>query len=243
MRAYRRIAAGKQGAEPESAAIAEFPSIRIHVDLRRDISNSDRSGTVLEFDLMQTLKVSVAAALFLSLAAPAHASDLAAGLTELAVSRFRQIAQSPELVDAIRAQNETTVDYDQSTIDELDSAWRSEAESVEQPMIAEALATPSSKYLAAAREESDGLLTEIFAMDARGLNVALSDATSDFWQGDEAKWTETFMVGPDAVHVSEAEGDESTLIRQSQVSISVVDPDTGVPIGAVTFGVDVDMLP
>lgn len=36
-------------------------------------------------------------------------------------------------------------------------------------------------------EASGRLCTEIFVMDARCLNVAMSDTTSDYWQGDEAK--------------------------------------------------------
>jgi hypothetical protein len=192
---------------------------------------------------MQTLKVSVAAGVFWLLAAPVQANDFEVELNDLAAAKLRQIAQSPELVDAIRSQNETTASYDQAKIDELDGAWRAEAEAASQPMIDEALATPASKYLTAAREESKGLFTEIFAMDAKGLNVAQSDPTSDFWQGDEDKWTQTFMVGPDAVHLSDVEQDESTQTLQSQVSIAVVDPDTGTPIGAVTFGVNVENLP
>ncbi len=40
-------------------------------------------------------------------------------------------------------------------------------------------------------------MTEVFVMDARGLNVAASDVTSDYWQGDEEKFSETFPKGPE----------------------------------------------
>jgi hypothetical protein len=79
-------------------------------------------------------------------------------------------------------------------------------------------------------------------MDDKGMNVALSDVTSDYWQGDEAKWQQTYLVGPDAVHIGDVELDESTQTYQSQVSITVVDPDTKAPIGALTFGVNVEAL-
>ena len=79
-------------------------------------------------------------------------------------------------------------------------------------------------------------------MDAKGLDVAQSTLTSDYWQGDEAKWSETYPVGPDAVQIGEIEQDESTQVFQSQVSIAVTDPATGEVIGAITVGVDVSML-
>ena len=74
------------------------------------------------------------------------------------------------------------------------------------------------------------------------MNVAISDRTSDYFQGDEAKWQETFLKGPDAVHVSELEFDESTQKVQTQVSLSVTDPETGEVIGAVTLGISLDKL-
>ena len=46
------------------------------------------------------------------------------------------------------------------------------------------------------------------------------------------------MKGPDAVHVSEVEFDESSQTYQMQVSMSVTDPASGAVIGAVTFGLD-----
>ena len=82
----------------------------------------------------------------------------------------------------------------------------------------------------------------VFVMDGKGLNVGQSDVTSDYWQGDEAKWQDTYSNGKGAVHISELEEDESTQTLQSQVSVTVVDPESGKAIGAVTFGVNVENL-
>lgn len=79
-------------------------------------------------------------------------------------------------------------------------------------------------------------------MDNKGLNVAQSDITSDFWQGDEAKWQNTFLKGPGAFDIGEVEEDESTQMFQSQISYTVTDPATGNAIGAITVGVNVDAL-
>jgi hypothetical protein len=81
-------------------------------------------------------------------------------------------------------------------------------------------------------------------MDNHGLNVAQSAVTSDFWQGDEDKWQQSYGdgTGDGAVHISEVEFDESTGVFQSQVSLPIKDPATGKLIGAITFGVNVQSL-
>ena len=44
------------------------------------------------------------------------------------------------------------------------------------------------------------------------------------------------------MHIGEIEEDESTQMFQSQFSVTVVDPATGSPIGAITIGINVDDL-
>lgn len=79
-------------------------------------------------------------------------------------------------------------------------------------------------------------------MDNKGLNVAQSEITSDYWQGDEEKWQDTYLKGPSAYLIGEIEEDESTQMFQSQISHSVVDPSSGKVIGAITIGVNVEAL-
>ncbi|HUG60550.1 MAG TPA: hypothetical protein VMP03_01820 [Methylomirabilota bacterium] len=191
---------------------------------------------------MRVWNVITAAGLVLAAVGPVAANDFAAELNALAAGKIKEIVQSAELIEAIKAQNTVTEGYDQAKIDELDKIWRAEVDAADQPLIDATLDNATSAFLASYRESSDGLFTEIFAMDNKGLNVGQSDVTSDYWQGDEAKWQETFLIGPDAVHLSDVELDESTQTLQSQISVSVVDPDSGAPIGAVTFGVNVELL-
>jgi hypothetical protein len=42
------------------------------------------------------------------------------------------------------------------------------------------------------------------------MNVGQSDVRSDCWQGDEAKWQQTYLKGADAIHIGEVEFDESS---------------------------------
>lgn len=146
------------------------------------------------------------------------------------------------VVDAINAQNAKFAGLKQADIDALDQKWRAEVEAADKPMIDEALASPLSKFLVEQREKSGGVITELFVTDDKGLNVGQSDPTSDYWQGDEAKWQKSFQVGPGAIFVDDVEKDESTQQLQTQVSATIVDPKTGAAIGAVTVGINVDGL-
>ncbi len=175
-------------------------------------------------------------------ATPAGANEFEPFLRELATGDIAAIATDPAIVAAIKAQNAKHAGLAQTEIDALDQAWRAEVGAGDQPTIAPVLANDASAFLRGKRDESGGLFTEIFAMDAVGMNVAASDLTSDYWQGDEAKWSETYGAGAGSVHIGEVELDESTQSYQSQVSVTVVDPDTGEAIGAITFGVDVGLI-
>lgn len=169
-------------------------------------------------------------------------NEFAAPLTDIAKKQLRDIAENQVLVDAIKAQNEASASYDQAKIDALDKQWRAEVDAADKPLINATLGTAASKYLADAMQKTEGLITEIFATDAKGLNVAQATMTSDYWQGDEDKFTKSYGVGPDAIEIGDVEQDESTQTYQSQVSITVTDPATGAPIGSITAGIDVGKL-
>ncbi len=147
----------------------------------------------------------------------------------------------PVIIDAIKAQNAKNAGLSQADVEALDQKWRAEVEGSDRAMIDGVLANPVSTFLKAKQEASGGTITEIFVMDAKGLNVGQNDVTSDYWQGDEDKFQKSFGAGAGAVFVDEAEKDESTQILQSQASATIVD-ETGAPIGAVTIGINLDSL-
>lgn len=185
-----------------------------------------------------------ATALFLAAApgALAQSDDYQEQLTELANTAIAEFAQQPIITDAIIAQNEETGAYGFAEIEALDEEWRAEAAGGEGDMISTNLSSEASQWLAGIQEQSDGLYTEIFVTDAVGLNVAQSAATSDYWQGDEDKWRDSFGAGAGAIHIGEVEQDESTQMLQTQVSITITDPASGDPIGAVTVGIDLSKI-
>ena len=185
--------------------------------------------------------LSAAAVLALSVSM-AQANEFEPALRDFADSQVRGWLSDPAVVQAIKSQNGETATLSEDQIIALDKQWRAETAASSRPMIDGVLSNALSGYLQQKKDGAEGLVTEIFVMDAKGLNVGQSDVTSDYWQGDEAKWKETFLAGPSSVHVSDVEMDESTQTFQSQVSLPIVDPANGQVIGAVTVGINVEML-
>lgn len=148
----------------------------------------------------------------------------------------------PIVVDAVNRQNQVNADLSQADVDQLDKTWRSQASTGSGPMIDSVLSNALSTYLKTVQDDSNGLITEIFVMDNKGLNVGQSSVTSDFWQGDESKWQNSYLKGPNAMFVDDVELDDSSQRFQVQVSVPVVDPANGKAIGAVTIGIDAEGL-
>jgi hypothetical protein len=148
---------------------------------------------------------------------------------------------SADVVDAVKAQNAKNATLAQADVDKLDKQWRAEVDASAKPLIDATLGNALSKFLMAKKSENPEVITEMFVMDDKGLNVGQSDVTSDYWQGDEAKWQKTFSMGPDAVFVDEIEKDESTQALQSQVSVTIKD-SSGAAVGAITIGLNVEKL-
>lgn len=186
---------------------------------------------------------SALACVFLALAAlPAAATDMSAQLTAMIDKDLRPIAADPALVAAVLAANAAHAPLSAAQIDSLDKAWRAEIDSANRPTIDPILADPVSQALHGRVSESLGRISEIFVMDNRGLNVAQSGVTSDYWQGDEDKFAQTYPLGAAAVHLSAVEFDDSTQTYQIQASFTVIDPASGAAIGAMTVGLNAEMI-
>ena len=165
-----------------------------------------------------------------------------APMTDFANSTVKQWIANDTIINAIKAQNAKHAGLSQADIDNMDKDWRAQTDDSSKPMIDAVRGNAGSRFLRQQKESTGGLVTEVFVMDNRGLNVGQSDVTSDYWQGDEAKWQKTYSAGPGAIFIDEVEMDESTQTFQSQLSMSIVDPASGEVIGAITVGINVDAL-
>lgn len=175
-------------------------------------------------------------------ASQATATELTQSMDAMIEQAVTPWLDEPALIAAIKAQNKTTAGLDQAAIDTLDAAWAAEIGAAETPTIDTVVHGPLADALRAHMADANGAILEILVMDARGLNVAASGVTSDYWQGDEAKFTQTYPLGPAAMHHGEVAFDESSQAYQAQVSFTISDPKTGRPIGAMTVGLNAELL-
>ena len=186
---------------------------------------------------------SAAAAATLCLSGAAMANDSHVEVVRnLALTHVKPWLTKPEIINALNARNAETGNLGQAEIDKLDKEWRAATQGGDQKLIKSIVSNSISDFLRARKAEAKGVVAEIILMDAKGLNVGVSDVTSDYWQGDEAKWQKTFLVGPDAVFVDDIEMDASSQALSSQVSFSITDPATNTVIGAVTVTINVEQL-
>jgi hypothetical protein len=154
----------------------------------------------------------------------------------IAKERIQPWLHNAKIITAIKAQNAAHAALSPADVTALDQKWRNGDSTFIDGVLNNAL----SQYLQSIRDESAGLFTEIFVMDNKGLNVGQSDKTSDYWQGDEAKWQKTYLVGANAMHLSEITEDESTQTFQMQISLPIA--DQGTVIGAITVGINAEAL-
>jgi hypothetical protein len=188
------------------------------------------------------IRTTAAVAVLGLLSTGAWANDFAPQIEKVFNEKVRPWLSDPLVIEAIKAQNLITASYTQEQITTLDKQWRAEAKAGSGPLVDSYMNNALSAFLRTKDAESEGLFSELFIMDAKGLNVGQSDLTTDYEQGDEAKWQKTFLVGPDAVFIDDVEFDESSKTFQSQISATIVDPADGKPIGAITVGVAVEKL-
>ena len=174
-------------------------------------------------------------------AAQPPAPDIKALVDDAFIAQTREWLANPIVQLSINAQNELRGDLGQAEIDALDQQWVAERESNDKPLISATLSAPLSIYLLRVQAKTLGLYTEIFVMDAHGLNVGQSSITGDYWQGDEAKFQKTFPNGANAVFLDEPEWDGDRRIWIAQLNLTIAD-DTAKPIGAATVEINLTEL-
>ncbi|ABC23570.1 hypothetical protein [Rhodospirillum rubrum] len=174
----------------------------------------------------------------LAVTTPLHVANAAepvsaatAEVSEAMLGEIRNQLSTPLVRTILEARRANTRSMSQSDIDGLDKAWIAQRTAKEQPLVASVMASPLSADLIRIQAQSNGLITEIIVMDARGLNAGLSAISSDYWQGDEAKYQKTFLVGGDAVFIDDPEVDKATATERLQVNMTLTD-EMGKPLGA-----------
>jgi hypothetical protein len=163
---------------------------------------------------------------------PQSAGDLQRDLN-LHAEQVRTLAGDKLLIDAIRKQNAKKVPL--AEIQRLDKSW---TDGKEEQLVHSATTGTCADHLRQIAAASG--YGEMMVMDDQGALVCASARTSDYWQGDEEKWTRAFNGGKGATFVDRPRLDESSQTNLAQISVPVL--DGGRAIGVITVGIPLHKL-
>jgi len=141
---------------------------------------------------------------------------------------------NPELVAEIKKQNAKKIPF--SEIEKYDKQWIDAEDEI--PIMTEMMSNACAKEIKKI-VSAHKALGETFVMDNQGANVGQNDVTSDYWQGDEPKWADTFKKG--GVWVGKDKLDKSTYTKLQHVSLPIF-TENGDIIGAICFGIKTGSL-
>ncbi|GAA6130749.1 transporter substrate-binding domain-containing protein [Halopseudomonas sabulinigri] len=161
-------------------------------------------------------------------------------LQKLHRTLFANWRHEPALIEAILQQNQEHANISLSGIHELDQRWQTEQRQVERPLISSVLGNSLSAWLAQQQASYKGLISEIMVTDQHGLNVAASEMTTDYWQGDEAKFADAFFASQDSPFMGPLSYDQSTQRYQVHISTAIHRPGGGEVIGVMVIGIDIE---
>jgi hypothetical protein len=162
------------------------------------------------------------------------AESFPSGVNEL-VPLLKTWGEDPVIISAVEAQNQSGLTLD--AIKSRDEKWRA-TDGIDDHM--KLLMNNAAAKRLLELEKTQPYFFEIFLMDNQGANVAMTNKTSDYWQGDEAKWQASFNKGKGGVHFSNVEFDESAQDYLLQISVPVM--QNGAALGAITVGINLDIF-
>lgn len=148
--------------------------------------------------------------------------------------KLRAIGKDPVVVAAVQAQNAKRQSLD--AIKAADARWGAGTDAALVKQTITGACADHLRAIVAAHAAYD----ETFAMDDQGAIVCATAKTSDYWQGDEAKWERAYAAGKGDVFIDRPRFDESAKARIAQISVPVMDGNKA--IGAITVGVVIEKL-
>lgn len=155
-----------------------------------------------------------------------------------------------ELTELLDVQQALKADPQPETLAEvltIDGKWQALAPEATLPLAAHILTLPASETLKTWQNAYQGVVTEVMVVNKMGAIAAMSQLTSDFWQGDEPKFMEVAGSGsatePHArkpLFISPIRYDHSTARFQISVSVPVFSDEGEAPNGVIVLGLDIE---
>jgi len=148
-------------------------------------------------------------------------------------------AANATVVQAVKEQNAKGVTL--AKIQEIDKSWMATTEGKKEPTdFMKSFNSNAAAKALANIEKATPYFVEFILTDNQGANVAITGMTSDYWQGDEPKFTNAYADGKGDTYIARPQKDKSTGEVISQVSVPVM--SDGKAIGTLTVGVRAEKL-
>lgn len=152
------------------------------------------------------------------------------------IAGVKKMSSHSLIVKAVKEQNAKNVSL--AEIKKIDTEWKASKDLT--PFKTSLQKIPVGYYLKRKVELNKSIYSEAFLTDNQGANVTAFPATSDYWQGDEAKWSKSFNGGDGKFYIGEVELDESSGSYATQISAPVI--SDGVTIGVLVIGIKLSYI-
>ena len=133
------------------------------------------------------------------------------------IAQVQALAAEPQVVAAVQQQNAAALS--KADILRRDLAWSSGDSTL--PLKQQMLGSEITHFLKQQVERSR-VYSEMILTDRQGANVATWPLSSDYWQGDEAKWREVALFGRES-YLSPIAHDLSSDSNVVQLAVPVLD--------------------
>jgi ABC-type amino acid transport substrate-binding protein len=161
-------------------------------------------------------------------------------IKEIMLPWMRKWMLSSAVIQAVVQQNNNNAAIPIADLLREDDLWQMEFQSNTADFSVDVLGNSLSQKLRNFKLQTQSMVTEIIVTDARGFNVGISDMTSDYWQGDEAKYLQIFNRPADTLFFDAVLYDESTRRFQVQLSLQLYQKGNPQAMGVMTVGVNIE---
>ena len=156
------------------------------------------------------------------------------------IDTLKALTVEPVVLQAVRDSNVKNHDVPLTDILTLDRKWIAKDKGVD-AFVKGLLTNACANRLMVFQDAHDGY-PEIFVADTRGLNVCMTNRTSDYYQADEDWWVQGYDEGRGKTFYGKIEYDESAMSESIPVFLPVVDLESKKAIGVMKVIVDITAI-
>jgi len=149
---------------------------------------------------------------------PGKLSSKMKKIIDTRIKILERIASNPVIINAVKKQNAEDLSIEK--IRSIDEGWKAGGK---EEFANSLLENMVGKFLRKKLKSNKMLYTEAFLCDKKGAIVGEYPKTSDYWQGDEIKFSAAFNGGKGKVFIGPLQFDDSTQSTSVQVSVPVND--------------------